>query len=135
MVPHPCQCPAPRDGKFTYYFVSFHLTQIFPGRTLNNYKRQACFSYDVPVQTTIRGELKAKSQHFFFGNQPNISKVKFVELLLLVSCFLQQNYVRSWAFPTFLAISGRAQKLSQEPTLRYMYDMGNRDFVINRNTW
>ena len=37
----------------------------------------------------------------------------------------------SWAFPTFLAFSRRAQKLSQPSAVRY--DMGNRDFIINRN--
>ena len=57
----------------------------------------------------LKGELKAKISHFsniFFG-KPNISKLKLVELYLLVSCFLRENYVRSWAFPAFSAFSVR----------------------------
>ena len=54
-----------------------------------------------------------------------------MELFLLVSCFLHDNYVRSWVFPAFSAFSVRAQKLSQPPAVTY--DMGNGDFVINRN--
>jgi len=34
-----------------------------------------------------------------------------VELFPLVSCILQENYVQSWAFPTFVALLLWAQKL------------------------
>ena len=60
-----------------------------------------------------------------------MSKVKFLKLFLLGSCFLRENYVRSWAFPTFSAFSVQARKLNQQPAVNYY--MGNRDFIIKRN--
>ena len=66
--------------------------------------------------------------NIFFG-KPNICKVKFVELFLLVFCFFffwRENYVRSWAFPDFKAFSLRAQKqLDRQPAMTY--DLGNRE--------
>ena len=65
--------------------------------------------------------------NIFFGKS-NISKVKFVELFLLVLCFFlwRENYVRSWAFPDFKAFSLRAQKqLNRQPAMTY--DLGNRE--------
>ena len=62
----------------------------------------------------------------FFGKPLNIRKVKFAELLPLISCFLRENYVRSWAFP---AISLWAQKLNQQPTVKY--DTGNQEGAID----
>ena len=62
-----------------------------------------------------------------------LSKVKFVELFLLVFpgfFFLPENYFRSWVFTAFSAFSVRAQRLNQSPAMTY--DMGNRDFVIKR---
>ena len=52
---------------------------------------------------------------FFFGGKPDIGKVRFVELFPLVTCFLQGNYIRRWAFPTFAAFSLWTQKLNQQP--------------------
>lgn len=81
----------------------------------------------------LKGQLKAKISNFptFFFGKPNIRKVKFLELFLFVSCFLRENYFRSWAFSAFPAFSVRAQKLYQQPAVTY--DMGNRDFVMKRN--
>ena len=52
-----------------------------------------------------------------------------MELLPLISCFLRENYVQSWAFPAFAAISLWAQKLNQQPTVKY--DMGNQEGAID----
>ena len=54
-----------------------------------------------------------------------------MKLFLLVSCFLQENYVRSWAFTAFSAFSVQAQKLNQQPAVTY--NMGNRNFIIKKN--
>ena len=52
-----------------------------------------------------------------------------MELFPLVSCLLRENYVRSWAFPSFVAFSLRVQKLNQQSTVTN--DMGNREEAID----
>ena len=64
----------------------------------------------------VKGELKAEINNFPKNSfeKPSISKVRFVELFPPVSFFfLRENYVRSWAFPTFAAFLLPAQKLNQ----------------------
>ena len=49
----------------------------------------------------------------------------------LFPVFLRESYIRSWAFPAFLAFSVWAQKLNQQPAVTY--GIGKRYFVIKRN--
>ena len=50
-------------------------------------------------------------------------------LFPLLSCFLRENYIRSWAFPAFAAFSLWAQKLNPQPAVTY--PMGNREEAID----
>ena len=68
----------------------------------------------------------------FFG-KAYLSKIIFVELLPLVSCFfilfVRENCVRSWAFTAFVAFSLLARKLNRQPAVTY--EMGNREKAID----
>ena len=64
--------------------------------------------------SVLKGELKAEISNF-----SNISEVNFVKLFFLVYCFLRENYVRSWIFPSFATSSLWAQKLNQQPAVTY----------------
>ena len=59
------------------------------------------------------------------------SKVKFVELLPLVSCIFERKLHLKYyqAFCTFAAFSLQAQKLNRQPTVTY--DMGYREEGID----
>ena len=64
----------------------------------------------------LKGKLKAKIRNFFqtFFGKPNISKVKFAELFLLLSViFCKKIKFEVGLFPLFSAFSLWAQKLNQ----------------------